>query len=305
MGEMLIEAHPSAVTHLTKNKSTPMHLLLNNDATMESVSYLLQQNNKALNVADDELYLPLHVALDRASPNPKIIRQLLHNNFDSVRQKTIDGYLPLHFAVLHYPECEATTQLEIIGELVSLYPDAVNESTVDILPADASVSDISSYTGPFVKKRWTPMSKAIMYNDARLLSLLRNIANTLSPSKRENSSPLRQQKSLASLSSLPPLNTNTPPRHVTEDQSPLKRTPSSVRRVKKVKSHRYHSDPESDALVRQISDISDVSAAHAPPGRGSRLSPTGDKAMALDVREGREMIVTESHHHGVDILEMV
>ena len=302
----VIAAHPAAVTHLTTTKSTPLHLLINTTASMETMMYLMQQNIKALNVADDEMYLPLHIALDRPDPQPKLIRQLLHNNFDSVRQKTIDGYLPLHFAMLHYPEANTITQLEIIGELVSLYPDAVNESTVDIVPSDASVTDVSSYAGPYMKKRWTPMSKAIIYNDARLLSLLRNISNTLSPTKQKNASPLKTQKSLASLSSLPPIatNTNTPPRAADDKVSPMRRTPSSsgnVRRVKKVKSHRYQQPDASDddkGYMRQISDISDVSA-HPPPGRGNRMSPTGEK------HANKDFLITESHHRGVDILEMV
>ena len=63
---------------------------------MEAVREMLDIFPGAAKVADDEGYLPLHLALDCARPDPAISQLLLEVYPEAAFHKSKDGLLPIH-----------------------------------------------------------------------------------------------------------------------------------------------------------------------------------------------------------------
>ena len=85
----------------------------------------------AAKVADDEGYLPLHLALDCARPNPVIARMLLDHYPESAFHKSKDGLLPIHCII-----SSLNPVIEVIELLLQIFPDSTESMAVDVIPVD-------------------------------------------------------------------------------------------------------------------------------------------------------------------------
>jgi len=109
----------------------------------------------AAKVADDEGYLPVHLALDCARPDPFIARILLEQYPESAFHKSKDGLLPLHCVI-----SSMTPVVEIIEMLLKIFPDSTESMAVDVVPID-EMADPETWEGEWMEKRWTPLSRSI------------------------------------------------------------------------------------------------------------------------------------------------
>jgi hypothetical protein len=80
-------------------------------------------------VADDEGYLPLHLALDCARPNPTIAKMLLDHYPESAFHKSKDGLLPIHCII-----SSLNPVIEVIELLLQIFPDSTESMAVDVIP---------------------------------------------------------------------------------------------------------------------------------------------------------------------------
>jgi ankyrin repeat protein len=117
----LVDIAPDTLMWRTHDGQTPLHILLDRYRRSTSVScgflvvhnsvwlylryrpskkvieYLLLVNPAIVSVADKHGYLPLHMVLDGSAPQPlHLVRLLLQKNLDTIKIKTLDGFLPLH-----------------------------------------------------------------------------------------------------------------------------------------------------------------------------------------------------------------
>jgi len=106
-------------------------------------------------VADDEGYLPLHLALDCARPSPELCSALLEVFPEAAFHKSRDGLLPLHCLI-----SALQPSVEAVQLLLSVFPEAAEAVAVDLIPAD-EMADPEGWTGDWLEKRWTPLSRAI------------------------------------------------------------------------------------------------------------------------------------------------
>lgn len=93
---------------------------------MFALSFLLLSLSQ---VADDEGYLPLHLALDCARPNPVIARMLLDHYPESAFHKSKDGLLPIHCII-----SSLNPVIEVIELLLQIFPDSTESMAVDVIP---------------------------------------------------------------------------------------------------------------------------------------------------------------------------
>jgi ankyrin repeat protein len=166
----------------------------------KAVKWLIEAEPATLKACDSEGYLPLHVALDGSKPPSwRLIKLLLQHAPQTVQITTLDGFLPLHIAMKMQDrfgnptppsvassgnnqldddkdhasgdgqsalEREAALKLNqnrylsIVQELVTLYPEAVHLSAVDIIPVKEG-ADPDTWEGQWRKSRWTPYSRAL------------------------------------------------------------------------------------------------------------------------------------------------
>jgi hypothetical protein len=85
-------------------------------------------------VADDEGYLPLHLALDCARPNPTIAKMLLDHYPESAFHKSKDGLLPIHCII-----SSLNPVIEVIELLLQIFPDSTESMAVDVIPGQLVV----------------------------------------------------------------------------------------------------------------------------------------------------------------------
>ena len=126
----------------------------------------------AAKVADDEGYLPLHLALDCARPNPVIARMLLDHYPESAFHKSKDGLLPIHCII-----SSLNPVIEVIELLLQIFPDSTESMAVDVIPVDET-ADPELWEGEWVEKRWTPLSRAIDRGLDSIVMLFRDALNT-------------------------------------------------------------------------------------------------------------------------------
>jgi ankyrin repeat protein len=89
----------------------------------------------AAKVADDEGYLPLHLALDCARPNPVIAKMLLDHYPESAFHKSKDGLLPIHCII-----SSLNPVIEVIELLLQIFPDSTESMAVDVIPGKFGTS---------------------------------------------------------------------------------------------------------------------------------------------------------------------
>jgi ankyrin repeat protein len=109
-------------------------------------------------VADDEGYLPLHLALDCARPNPTIAKMLLDHYPESAFHKSKDGLLPIHCII-----SSLNPVIEVIELLLQIFPDSTESMAVDVIPGQWSLMHslaccFPAFTGRFPCGVWVANS---------------------------------------------------------------------------------------------------------------------------------------------------
>jgi ankyrin repeat protein len=204
--KLLLSRYPSAVMFKNEDGQLPVHRLLDrDDSSKKALKMLLEVSPECLVVPDAEGYVPLHIALDGSNPPSwRLIKLLLETAPDAIKMKTNRHFLPLHIAMkmndshggevnVNAPTApvepdeplsddeynqetidrlNANRYLSIIQELTSMYPEAVHDVAIDVIPTEATVPDLYTYTGDWKKSRWTPMSRAISKGKHSPIALL-------------------------------------------------------------------------------------------------------------------------------------
>lgn len=150
-----------------------------------------------LTISDNEGYLPIHTLLNSSDPPASsLVKLLIQSNFSTIKHKTNQGWLPIHFVMKlseyirkndEYEENEKLNSpglvrqftditiqnsdnkitlpihriVAIIQELLSIYPESAYEPVLDIVPIQDDV-DLETWTGGWKKIRWTPISYVSM-----------------------------------------------------------------------------------------------------------------------------------------------
>mmetsp|Transcript_12418 Transcript_12418/g.22994 ORF Transcript_12418/g.22994 Transcript_12418/m.22994 type:complete len:724 (+) Transcript_12418:52-2223(+) len=190
--KLLLDRYPNATMYKNEEGQLPVHRLLDRDnSSIKALKMILDVSPDCLMVPDVEGYLPLHVALDGSNPPSwRLIKLLLQRGPAAVQLKTKYNFLPLHIAMKMNDSCSggsgesanvsqdeqlsddefnaetidklnANRYLSIVQELTSVYPAAVHDVAIDIIPVERNVTDLLKYEGDWKKSRWTPMSRAI------------------------------------------------------------------------------------------------------------------------------------------------
>lgn len=187
--KILVDRYPEAVNYRSDIGQLPIHRLLNRSSPAKrAAKYLIQTDPSTLRVADNEGYLPLHTLLSAPEPPASsLVKLMIHSSYSTVRERTNDGWLPVHLAmklsehippdgdeatdpivkrVLETQNSDVKTSLPlqrvvaILQELLSIYPESLDEYVVDMIPlennSERPISQLS-----WKKIRWTPMSYAL------------------------------------------------------------------------------------------------------------------------------------------------
>lgn len=174
--KLFIELYPQALQCPNADGQLPIHRALDHHMpSYEAISLMLGTFPGAAQVSDDEGYLPLHLALDCAVPSASVAKLLLDVYPEAGFRKSRDGLLPLHCII-----SSMNPLVEIIQVLLELFPDSPEHFAVDIVPYDEK-ADPDTWEGEWVKKRWTPMSRAL---DRRLDPIVALFKTALANSKK-------------------------------------------------------------------------------------------------------------------------
>lgn len=114
-------------------KLLPLHVACSLNPPVDVIHALLKADSEAVSLQDANGRLPIHFACDVERASPEVIEALLKAYPDGAQVKEMQfGFLPLHAACCRRNEvnkenCRHDTQNKVIGALLSVYPDAVNE----------------------------------------------------------------------------------------------------------------------------------------------------------------------------------
>ena len=116
---------------------------------VEAVREMLEVFPGAAKEADDEGYLPLHLALDCARPDPVISKLLLDVFPEAAFHKSKDGLLPMHCIISSMQPVRRLfiinkivsrmillKVVEVIESLLQIFPDSVESMALDVIPVD-------------------------------------------------------------------------------------------------------------------------------------------------------------------------
>jgi hypothetical protein len=113
----------------------PLHHAVHEKAEADVVAYLVQKCPASVRIrTGDSQYLALHIALEVQEPDLRVIRCLVRQWPESVREPSDDGdkYLPLNMAVLpDKSERGAALEYPILRFLVRKYPQALRVKVDD------------------------------------------------------------------------------------------------------------------------------------------------------------------------------
>jgi hypothetical protein len=193
--KLLVEKYPEGVSYRSNLGQVPLHRLLDRvSPAKRAAKFLIQTEPDSLKVADNDGCLPLHTVLSSSEPPASsLVKLMVHSSFPSARQKNNDGWLPVHLAIklsdkIHPREEGIATEnpsdpsakrsfetqetsdqkgggggvlplqriVAILQELLSVFPESLDEYVVDLVPAQGS-----DCKEPWRKVRWTPMSFAL------------------------------------------------------------------------------------------------------------------------------------------------
>eukprot|EP01034_Spumella_vulgaris_P030122 gene30122-37285_t len=170
---LLIELYPQGLQCPNVNGQLPIHRSLDQlNPSIDGLHTMLEAFPGGSKVADDEGYLPIHLALDCARPNPVIAKMLLEHYPEAAFHKSKDGLLPIHCII-----SSMNPVVEIIQYLLVIFPDSTESMAVDVIPVDES-ADPETWTGEWIEKRWTPLSRAIDRGLDAIVVLFRDALNT-------------------------------------------------------------------------------------------------------------------------------
>ena len=165
--KFLIELYPQGLQCVTGTDQLPLHIAVDHsNPSMECIEFLLLSNPRAAEHQDEEGYLPLHLALDGDACSPLAARLLMNVFPEGASKPTKDGYLPLHCLMgCSHPD------IALMKHLIQLYPQAVQQVAVDLVPVDDG-ADPFSWEGELKERRWTPNSRAMELGNRDVINLL-------------------------------------------------------------------------------------------------------------------------------------
>ena len=222
--QLLIELYPQGLQCPNVNGQLPLHRSLDQlSPSIDALHCMLEAFPGGAKVADDEGYLPIHLALDCARPNPVIAKMLLDHYPESAFHKSKDGLLPIHCII-----SSMNPVVEIIQYLLVIFPDSTESMAVDVIPVDES-ADPETWTGEWIEKRWTPLSRAIDRGLDSIVILFRDALNTsksyaaASASSQQLQQPLNIQNPNGNNNNnqRPQLNTATPKSLMPQSRPPI------------------------------------------------------------------------------------
>lgn len=178
---LLLDLYPHGLQCPNGNGQLPLHRCLDQATPcLEAVHVLLEAFPGGAKVADDEGYLPLHLALDCARPSPELCSALLEVFPEAAFHKSRDGLLPLHCLI-----SALQPSVEAVQLLLSVFPEAAEAVAVDLIPAD-EMADPEGWTGDWLEKRWTPLSRAIDRGLDAIVVLFRDALHRVRQGDRPN-----------------------------------------------------------------------------------------------------------------------
>lgn len=170
----LIKKYPKSLEQDNCDGQLPLHRCVDRcDPSLEAVALLIQSYPGALDTPDVEGYVPLHIALDGESPCIPVIKLLIESCMESSTMKTQDGLLPLHYVL----NCQDPSE-ELIELLLNSYPEGAEALAVDLFPEDPA-ADPLSWSGPWKKRKWTPLTRALELGNPVIVDMIRQAIETV------------------------------------------------------------------------------------------------------------------------------
>eukprot|EP00603_Paraphysomonas_imperforata_P004444 CAMPEP_0114431960 /NCGR_PEP_ID=MMETSP0103-20121206/10895_1 /TAXON_ID=37642 ORGANISM="Paraphysomonas imperforata, Strain PA2" /NCGR_SAMPLE_ID=MMETSP0103 /ASSEMBLY_ACC=CAM_ASM_000201 /LENGTH=767 /DNA_ID=CAMNT_0001601593 /DNA_START=113 /DNA_END=2413 /DNA_ORIENTATION=- len=167
----LIEAEPATLKACDSEGYLPLHVALDGSKppSWRLIKLLLQHAPQTVQITTLDGFLPLHVAMkmqDRfGNPSAASITSSGGGNnqdegvsHDKADNTSSDGQSALEREAAM--KLNQNRYLSIVQELVTLYPDAVHQPAVDIVPVKDGVNP-DTWEGQWRKSRWTPYSRAM------------------------------------------------------------------------------------------------------------------------------------------------
>ena len=170
----LIKKYPKSLEQDNCDGQLPLHRCVDRcDPSLEAVALLIQSYPGALDTPDVEGYVPLHIALDGESPSIPVVKLLLESCLESGSMKTQDGLLPLHYVL----NCQEPSE-ELIELLLHSYPDGAEALAIDLYPEDPA-ADPLTWTGPWKKRKWTPLTRALELGQPHIVDMIRHAIESI------------------------------------------------------------------------------------------------------------------------------
>ena len=195
----LIEAEPATLKACDSEGYLPLHVALDGSKppSWRLIKLLLQHAPQTVEITTLDGFLPLHVVMkmqDRFGDPAAISVSSGNNQDDEVGSPdkgdnaSGDGQSALEREAAM--KLNQNRYLSIVQELVTLYPDAVHQAAVDIIPVKDGVNP-DTWEGQWRKSRWTPYSRAMAKGKhTPIAKLLRPYKKKESSSRNLNSKPV-------------------------------------------------------------------------------------------------------------------
>jgi ankyrin repeat protein len=275
----LIKKYPKSLEQDNCDGQLPLHRSVDRcGPSLESVALLIQSYPGALDTPDVEGYVPLHIALDGEEPSLPVVKLLIESCPESATMKTQDGLLPLHYVL----NCQEPSE-ELIDLLLSSYPEGAEALAVDLYPEDPA-ADPLNWSGPWKKRKWTPLTRALELGQPHIVDMIRQAIETIHGEFGEHgdrSRPMSNGSRQSKGASRPRSNHSQPSRptsHTTEEATPLKAENIPSTGVKKPPT----------STVRNAANNNYVAESGDRGGAGGarNFSPAGESPAAVPAAEG-------------------
>ena len=214
---MLNDLYPQGLQCPNADGQLPLHRSLDHAfPSVEAVTLMLESYPGSAQVSDDEGYLPLHLSLDCATPSVKVFEILIGAYPDAAFRKSRDGLLPLHCII-----SSMNPIIEIVQKLLEMFPESPEHTAIDVVPVDET-ADAETWEGEWIKKRWSPLSRAIDRRLDPLVSLFKAALLTkgradMSPGKTLNAASTHTTRKLFA-QEMPPINSSVRGGHPEDEE---------------------------------------------------------------------------------------
>ena len=156
---ILISHFPEGLAEVTNRNQSPLHIALDFPIPdFHGINIMLNEESAVCGIQDVDGYFPLHLLLDCALPDYVTAQRILLSYPDAAKAKTKDGMYPLHLLV----STNDNPSLSFVTMLLEANPQAIDEEVRDIVPSVDGVAlvDPESWSGEWVEKSWSPLTRA-------------------------------------------------------------------------------------------------------------------------------------------------